>query len=121
MTTQKAAKWFGIVLLLVGILGFIGPLTPGGNLLDIFAVDTVHNIIHVLTGILGLIMAGSPKGARSFFQIFGIVYALVTIIGFFGGVSVLGIFVVNGADNILHLVIAVLALYFGFRSSSQTM
>ncbi len=117
MNIQKAAKWFGIVFLLIGVLGFIGALTPEGKLLGIFAVDAVHNIIHILSGIVALALAGSAKGARSFFQIFGIVYALVTVIGLLGSGSILGFFMVNGADNILHLVISVIALYFGFSGS----
>lgn len=119
MNTQKAAKWFGIIFLVIGVLGFVGPLAPGGKLLGIFAVDAVHNIIHILSGLVALFLAGSAKGARSYFQIFGIVYALVTILGLFGSGSILGIFVVNGADNILHLIIAVLALYLGFSGSKQ--
>ncbi len=117
MNIQKAAKWFGIVFILIGVLGFFSVLTPNGNLLGIFAVDTVHNIIHILSGIVALLLAGSYNGAKSYFKIFGIVYALVAIIGFIGSGTILGIFVVNGADNLLHIVIAVLALYFGFSGS----
>ncbi len=110
---------FGIVLLVVGILGFVPGITSNGHLLGIFEVDTIHNIIHILTGILALVfMKSNPK---MFFKIFGIVYLLVTIIGFVQGNNVLGLIGVNFADNILHLVISVLSLWLGFRKEGGSM
>ena len=111
MNTQKAAKIFGIVFILIGVLGFVEQLAPGGKLLGIFEVGALHNIIHVLSGIVALALAGSMSGAKSFFKIFGIVYGLVTIIGLLGSGSVLGLFMVNGADTVLHIVISVLSLW----------
>ncbi len=122
MNTQKAAKWFGIVFILIGILGFIpGVTNEDGMLLGIFQVDTLHNVIHLLTGIVALLCAGSMKGAKSYFKIFGVVYALVTILGFVGGGDVLGLIMVNGADNVLHLLIAVIALVLGFGGPKKPM
>lgn len=114
MNIQKAAKWFGIVLLLVGIIGFIPGLTPDGKILGIFEVNTLHNIIHVLTGLVALFSAGSEDAARNYFRIFGIVYALVTVIGLIQGTTVLGLIPVNAADNILHIAITIFALSLGF-------
>ncbi|HEX8033318.1 MAG TPA: DUF4383 domain-containing protein [Ktedonobacterales bacterium] len=106
----------GAVLTLIGILGFIPGLAPGGNLLGIFAIDGAHNIVHLLSGIIGIAAGLSPyaRYARWYALAFGIVYGLVTIIGFIQGNTVLGLFVINTADNILHLLIAVasLAVYF---------
>ncbi len=116
MNTQKAAQWFGWILLLVGVLGFIpGIVTSSGLLLGIFQVDALHNIIHILTGLIGIFAAGGLKASKNYFKIFGIVYALVTILGFIGGTSVLGLIAINAADNWLHVVITLVALYFGFR------
>jgi hypothetical protein len=120
MNIQKLTKWFGIILLAVGILGFIPPLAPEGKLLGIFQIDTIHNVIHVLTGLVALFSAGSAASARGYFKIFGIVYALVTVIGFIDGESILGIFSINGADNILHLLITAVALYLGFSGPKPT-
>jgi hypothetical protein len=120
MNTQSAAKWFGWVILLVGILGFIpGVVTPEGYLLGIFEVNAIHNIVHILTGLLALFSASSLSASKSFFKIFGIVYLLVTILGLVSG-SVLGLFPANGADNVLHIVITLYALYYGFRGESVT-
>lgn len=117
MHIQKAVKYFGIFFVVIGVLGFVPGVTSNGHLLGIFHVDKVHNIVHVLSGIVALLCAGSTGGAKAYFKIFGLVYGLVTILGFINGASVLGIFVINMADNILHLLISVIALVLGFGGS----
>jgi hypothetical protein len=114
MSIQKWSKVFGVVFLLVGILGFVPGITTDGHLLGIFEVDTVHNIIHLLTGIIALAVAGSASKARGFFKIFGVVYAVVAVVGILHGSSVLGLIGVNMADNILHVVLAIVILAIGF-------
>ena len=116
MNMQKWAWTFGIVFLLIGILGFIPGVTQeGGLLLGIFSVDTMHNVVHLLSGVIAVWTAlSSAKAAQMYFRIFGIVYAIVTVIGFIQGDSFLGMMATNTADNILHLVIAVVALWLGY-------
>ena len=92
-------------------------ITSDGHLLGIFEVDTLHNIIHLATGLVAFWAAASVANARLFFKIFGLVYALVTILGFTMDGDVLGLIHTNMADNLLHLVIAVVALYAGFSKS----
>jgi len=115
---QKAATWFGIIFIAVGVLGFVPGITQNGMLLGIFQVDALHNIIHLLSGIVALLSAGSASGAKTYFKVFGVVYALVTIIGFLQGQTVLGLINVNAADNVLHLLIAIVALVLGFGGKS---
>ncbi|MEK7579399.1 MAG: DUF4383 domain-containing protein [Patescibacteria group bacterium] len=123
MGLKKWARLLGIVLLVIGILGFIpGITTTDGYLLGIFHVDGLHNIIHIITGLIGLIVsAKSERAQRLFFQIFGWIYLVVTILGFLGSGMVLGLFVANVADNILHLVIAVLSLWLGYSGRKAAM
>lgn len=116
---KKIAGIFGIVLLVIGILGFVPFLTTESAdghrlLLGIFEVDGFHNVVHILTGALALLAAGSAMYAHRFFQAFGVVYAIVFIIGLLQGDTVLGLFPVNAADHVLHAAIAGLALYLGF-------
>lgn len=114
MNVQKLAWIFAVVFILIGILGFIPGITSEGMLLGVFMVDTMHNIVHLLSGVVAALTAGaSAKASRTYFQVFGIVYAVVTIWGFFMS-PVLGFLHVNGSDNILHLIIAVVALWAGF-------
>jgi hypothetical protein len=116
---KTMAKVFGYVLLLVGVLGFIPGATNDGLLLGIFEVNTLHNIIHLVTGAVALYaaMQADDKAARTYFQVFGIVYALVAILGFvYGDNAILGLVASNMADTWLHVVIAVVALYMGFAA-----
>lgn len=112
---KQLTTTFGAVLLAIGILGFVPGITSDGLLFGIFAVGGVQNVIHVLSGAVAL-WAGmtSLSAARMYFQIFGVIYALVTVLGFVAGGSILGLFTTNSADNILYLVIAAVALYAGF-------
>lgn len=113
---KKVAQVFGYVLLLVGILGFIPGITNNGMLLGIFNVNALHNVVHLVTGAIALYVGmGDGKGSKMYFQVFGVIYALVAILGFIAGDSaILGIISNNMADAWLHVVIAVLALYLGF-------
>lgn len=115
MFIQKLAWVFAIVFLTIGILGFIPSIIANGQLLGIFEVDTLHNIIHLASGILAAVAASmSVTASRLYFQVFGGIYALVAGVGFLQGDTVLNLIGVNLADNVLHVVIAATALYIGF-------
>ena len=115
------AKIFGVVLLAVGILGFVPGVTTDSHLLGIFHVNLLHNIIHVASGAVAL-FAGftSAKASRMYFQVFGAVYALVAVLGFvYGEKDILGLVSSNMADTLLHVVIAGSALYIGFGMKDE--
>lgn len=119
---QQLAWVFAIVFLAVGVLGFVPGVTSDGYLLGIFEVDPLHNVIHLLSGALALVAAWMSASASSlYFKGFGVVYALVTVVGFVQGDTVLGLINTNTADHILHLVLAValLAIGFGMKSSDS--
>lgn len=126
------AQILGIVLLLVGILGFVPAfggttaLTPSSAELGIFPINNLHNVIHIVTGLLGIFAGFSAGGsyARLYALVFGVVYTLVTIIGFViaPGTSVaflLGLVPLNLADNLLHAGIAIFGLVAYFMTSPQ--
>ncbi len=118
---KKLAMLFGAVFALVGILGFIPGITTSDThlLLGLFHVDTIHNIIHLVTGLVGLYLGSSSEsGSKSWFQIFGIIYALVTILGFvYGDKDIFGFIASNNADTWLHLVLTAALLAVGFGMS----
>ena len=114
MDIRKWAWGFGVALIALGILGFIPGITNNGLMFGVFRVDTTHNLVHLISGILAIVAATSVGAAISYFRIFGIVYALVLVIGLIQKHTVLNLFSVNTADHILHLVIAGLALMLGF-------
>ena len=118
---------FGATLLLAGILGFFYSSafgTPGETdaVLGIFEVNGWHNIVHLLSGVAGLALAGSAAGARTFALGFGIVYLAVTIWGFAvgDGGEILGFLPVNTEDNFLHLAISLAGIAAGLLSSDRS-
>jgi hypothetical protein len=123
---QKAALAVGAVFLLVGILGFIPGITTnydtmtfaghesGAALLGIFNVSILHNIVHLLFGVAGVLMARTFSGARTFLIGGGVIYLLLFIYGLLIDHHSPANFVpVNNADNWLHLVLAVLMIGLG--------
>ena len=115
---KKVAIGFGAALTLVGIMGFIGLFTSAANghekLLGLFEVDTLHNIIHLASGLVCLAASRNVATSQLFFKVFSFVYGLVTLLGFIQGHTVLGPIDINPADNLLHIAITLFALYFGF-------
>ncbi|MFC7372820.1 DUF4383 domain-containing protein [Fictibacillus iocasae] len=99
-------RGLAIIFLALGVIGFVFPME------EIFHLTPVHNIVHLASGIVGLLMSGSESKAILFSKIFGVVYLLVAILGLFTHEFIGIIFLL--ADNILHFIIAFASLYFGF-------
>lgn len=117
---QKAALAIGAVFLLVGILGFIPGITSNVDqlgfaghhseamLLGLFQVSVLHNAVHLLFGVAGLVLARSASGARSYLLFGGIIYLVLWIYGLVVDQESAGNFVpLNAADNWLHLLLGV--------------
>lgn len=105
----------GIVLLAVGIIGFFM------NPILFFSTNTVHNIVHIASGIVGIVAANSGYGlSRGFLIVFGIVYAVVAILGWLNVPFVVDLLNVNMADNYLHAAIAVVSIVVGFGSTRNS-
>jgi hypothetical protein len=120
---QLYSLLFGITLLAVGILGFIANSSFGsgsnvqGSDFIIFEVNGWHNLVHIASGLAGIVLSRRADSARLFALGFGAVYLAVTIWGFVDGNDVLGLIPVDTADNILHLAIAALGIGAGLVSS----
>jgi hypothetical protein len=133
MTTRNFALIMGIAFLLVGILGFIPGITvmhddpieteglrvggPGhGQLLGLFHVNLLHNIVHLLFGIMGIAMARTYPNARLYARIVAITYGLLVILGLLPDPfnTLFGLCPIHGHDVWLHALIALAAAYFGF-------
>ena len=91
-------------------------------LLGIFHVNTAHNLVHIVSGAIFLFAAMSGAGAaRLWFQIFGVIYAIVAVLGFMNPAGpLLGMISNNPADTWLHVVLAVVMLAIGFGTAKQT-
>ncbi|WP_068467575.1 DUF4383 domain-containing protein [Candidatus Protochlamydia phocaeensis] len=113
---KTCAIVFGVIMLIIGLLGFVPQVNPNGMLLGLFHVNLLHNLIHLATGLAALLCGlTSEYASRIFFQIFGIVYGLVALLGYYYlDHPIFGILANNLADAILHTLIAAFSLYLGF-------
>ncbi|AWH93396.1 DUF4383 domain-containing protein [Dietzia lutea] len=116
LPVQLASLVVGVVFLLVGIAGFIPGITTDYDsmqfighestamLLGVFQVSILHNVVHLVFGVLGILMSRTPAQARLFLLVGGIVYLVLWIYGMLVGHDSAANFVpLNTADNWLHL------------------
>src|SRR5213596_1893014 len=105
------ASLVGGTLVIAGIVGFFYSSDFGspGKVDAVFGILDVngwHNVLHILTGVLGLLAFGAGVYAvRQYALALGAVYIVLAIWGFIvgSGDSILGIIPVNTGDNVLHL------------------
>jgi Domain of unknown function (DUF4383) len=127
-TVQSVAMLFGVVFLIVGILGFIPGITTNyddlafagedsaAELLGIFQVSILHNIVHLLFGIAGLALARTFEGARTYMIGGGVIYLGLWILGLVGGGDWIP---ANSADHWLHFGLGVVMIGLGFLTSRE--
>ena len=126
---QKLAALIGVVFLLVGILGFVPGITThygdmsfaghdsGAKLLGLFQVSILHNIVHLLFGVVGLVLAKTADGARTYLLGGGSVYLLLWVIGLAGAADWIP---ANTADNWLHFALGIGMILVGVVAGRAT-
>jgi hypothetical protein len=109
------ATLVGAVLVVAGILGFFYSASFGspGTVDDVFGIFAVNgwlNVLHILTGALGLLVAGYASRQYSF--LLGVAYVALAAWGFVlgSGSSILGFLPVDSADSLLHLALGLLGI-----------
>lgn len=117
------ATIFGIVYLLIGILGFVPgtggtfAMSPPTMLLHYFPINVLHNIVHVIIGIAGLASMRTEASAASFCKVFGIFLIVIGIVGFFWPPSLDQSFLpLRGSDVWLHLVSGIILALVGLAA-----
>jgi hypothetical protein len=131
-TLETAAMAVGAVFLLVGVLGFIPGITTnygdmtfaghesGAELLGIFQVSILHNVVHLLFGLAGLALGRTWSGARNFLIGGGVIYLVLWLYGLLIDRESGANFVpVNTADNWLHLLLGIAMVALGVLLSRR--
>ncbi len=115
MPVQRVAQVFGVVFLLVGILGLATtPFTmTGGLLLGLFPVNVLHNLVHAAFGIWGLVAGRTAREATVYCQVSGVVYLVLTVLAFVTPTT-FGLVPIGGHDIWLHAVIGIVLVVVGF-------
>jgi Domain of unknown function (DUF4383) len=125
---QVYALVIGVTLVAAGILGFFysasfgtGDGTERDAVLGILDVNAWHNIVHIASGVVGLLVLGSYRGARAYALGLGVVYLLVTLLGFIAGDGgeILNLIPVNTEDNFLHLLIGIAGIAAGLATPAR--
>ena len=102
--SRVSALLLGVVIIIFGIFGFLQYFTPDGVLFGVFQVDLIHNLIHVISGLIGIIAAipNQRRYAAWYILEMGLIYGAITIIGFLLNGDVFGFVFFNLNDNLLH-------------------
>lgn len=125
MNAQTAARnWSliaGAVLVLVGILGFVpNPIVGGRDALA--TTDGVHNIVHIVTGLLALViyMTAAPASRPGALIGFGILYAVIFVAVLISP-NLFGLFAIpaNAMLHAIHFTLAVVSLWLGYSARNQ--
>jgi hypothetical protein len=121
---HQFALIFGIIYLVVGVLGFLPGLVQPAPDAPPVAADAIHgrllglftiNIVHVLIGAWGVLGWRSSSGAILFSRGVAIFYGLLAILGLIPVTNTLfGLVPIHDHDVWLHAVSALIAAYFGF-------
>src|SRR5215210_1896965 len=122
MDTRRFAMILGVVFVLVGVLAFIPGINqtdpadaptlsvtgPGhGYLLGLFHVNVLHNLVHILFGVMGILMGRTAAGAVLYARIVAVAYGLLALMGLVPSLNTtFGLIPIHGADVILHALIA---------------
>ena len=124
MNPKTAALIIGFTFIAVGILGFVSNPIVGMN--AIFHTDTIHNMVHIISGALFVLVAlAAPGSIKGFMKLFGLVYFALGILGFVmygsSGMGVLlGFLHINGADNYLHVALGIVMFLAGTATRPAT-
>jgi hypothetical protein len=122
-STGTAKTWpellalaFGAIYLLVGVVGFF--ITgfsdffahdTGKNLL-VFEINGMHNVVHILVGVAGLVLARTLAGARAYGWLLAAGYGAAFIYGLIAIGKDWDFLSLNAADNVLHIATAIVGL-----------
>lgn len=130
---QNVGMGVGLLLVVVGILGFIpGITTRYGELmflgpdshalfLNLFQVSMLLNLVQLAIGVTGWSMSRSEHGARNFLMGAGVLYILLAIFGLSVGVeSTANFLALNTPDNWAHLVLGILMIAAGWLFAERS-
>ncbi|HYI65191.1 MAG TPA: DUF4383 domain-containing protein [Allosphingosinicella sp.] len=128
MSTRSFALIFGIVFIAVGIAGFVPQLLQGPEggdmdghrmLFGLFAVNPLHNAVHILFGLWGLAASRSAGGAVTYARGVAIIYAVLAVCGLIPATAEgFGLVPLYGKLVWLHAALALVAAYFGWVNRS---
>lgn len=130
---QTFSLIFGVAFLAAGVLGFVPGITTNlsdisfagsdspSELLGVFQVSVLHNIVHLLFGIAGVALARTAESAKSYLLVSGVLYVVLFLYGLVIGQNDANFVPVNNADDWLHLVLGIglLGAWYASKGSEE--
>jgi hypothetical protein len=89
-------------------------------ILGLFPANLLHNIVHLLFGVWGLVAARSFAGAKMYAQVGGVIYIVLAICGFLIPTT-FGLIPIGGNDIWLHAVLGIVLAGVGFTAKPEMM
>jgi hypothetical protein len=121
-TTMSWAALAGIVLVAAGLFGFLNTSIAGNAPGALLQVDTIHNVVHLVTGLLALYIAFGLKGEQQVNAVigFGILYVIIFVAVLLSP-TLFGIFSVaaNAPLHVIHAAVAVVSLAVGYMARNS--
>lgn len=129
MATRYFAIIAGFIYLAIGMLGFVPGLremappeapevvidASHGYLFGLFPVNALHNIVHIVLGLWGVLAFKTLTTSISFAKGLAIIYAVFAVMGLFPVLNTMfGLVPLHGHDIWLHAGTALIAAYFGW-------
>ncbi len=122
---QRLAQVFGWAFIVVGLAGFAATgasmeadHTLAPRLFGLFPVNVVHNVVHLIFGVWGVLAARSAGGARSYLVGAGLAYLILAALGYVAPDG-LGLVPIGGNDIGLHLFLGLALLLSGLLTSAR--
>ena len=119
---QQLALAFGVVYTLIGVIGFFitgfgdffgnangMPMEHDETLLG-FMINPMHNVVHILIGLAGIALSRTLSGARTYGWLLAVGYGAAFVYGLIAVGKDWDFLNLNWADNILHLVTALVGV-----------
>lgn len=121
---QMLALAFGVVYLLIGIIGFFitgfgeffgndneaGALAEHHETLLGFMINPAHNVVHILIGAVGIALSRTLAGARTYGWLLAVGYGAAFVYGLIAVGEDWDFLNLNAADNVLHILTALVGL-----------
>jgi hypothetical protein len=122
---QRVAQIFGIGFLLIALVGFLSSGTSmdphtmtAPRALGLFPVNTLHNLVHAIFGVWGLLASRSFGASRKYAQVSGVIYILLAALGYVAPDG-FGLLPLGGNDIILHAIIGIPLAIVGFTARER--
>jgi hypothetical protein len=121
---QLVALIFGVIFILVAVLGFITPGgmamamaagVGGGMLLGLFAINLIHNVVHLLFGLWGVAASRTFAAAKGYCQAVGVIYLVLAVLGYLAPTG-FGLVPIGGNNIWLHAVLGIVLTLVGFTA-----